>query len=192
MAASVLLGILAPLLSTTQDLPAHVASLLLSAGWLWAALAFLAGRTQTSRVASALLACASLIVAVIAYYVTKTVRGDYQTLDHRHPVLGAEYTDWSAVMSKILVWCLIAVVLGALLGLAGNFARSGGIRGLIPSLVVPAIAVVDASQRLRFDAPQQGHVAAATWAVVRYAALAAALILIARALLTWRRESSTA
>ncbi|MFF4653580.1 DUF6518 family protein [Streptomyces sp. NPDC001380] len=191
MAAGALLGILAPLLSATPGPPAHVASLVLSAGWAWAALAFAVGLTQTSRVASALLACAALVVAVIAYYVTKAACGDFQTLDPRNPVLGAVHTDWSAVVSKSLVWSVIAVVLGSLLGLAGNLAREGGLLGLLLRLVVPVIAVVDTSQRLRFDAPLQGHVAAATWTVVRCAAVVTALVLIGRTLLARRAQSRT-
>jgi len=191
MAAGALLGILAPLLSATPGLPTHVASLVLSAGWAWAALAFAVGLTQTSRVASAVLACASLVVAVIAYYATKTACGDFRTLDPHNPVLGVVHTDWWAVLSKSLVWCLIAVVFGSLLGLAGNLARGGGLRGLLPRLVVPVIAVVDTSQRLRFDAPLQGHVAAATWAVVRCAAVVAALVLIGHTLLARRGRSRT-
>ncbi|WP_157876069.1 hypothetical protein [Peterkaempfera griseoplana] len=189
MAAGALLGIVAPLLSAAPGLPAHVASLVLSAGWAWAALAFAVGLTQTSRVASAVLACASLVVAVIAYYVTKAASGDFRTLDPRNPVLGAVHTDWGTVVSKSLVWCVIAVVLGSLLGLAGNLAQGGGLPGLLLRLVVPVIAVVDTSQRLRFDAPLQGGVSATTWAVVRCAAVVTALVLIGHAIFARRGRS---
>ncbi|MEV5576365.1 hypothetical protein AB0L06_40575 [Spirillospora sp. NPDC052269] len=110
-----LLGIIAPMLSSGVGTVGQVASLVLSAGWAWAALAFAVGLSQTSRTASAAFGCIFLIAAVIAYYATKTARGDFQTMDIHNPVLGEVHTNWGGVLGKTLVWCAMAVVLGTLI-----------------------------------------------------------------------------
>lgn len=173
-----MLGILAPLLGTVGGSIGNAASLVLSAGWTWAALAFCVGLARKARMESVILASASLLVAVIAYYVTKLSHGEFLTADLNDPSGGATHVDWYGFLSKTVVWCIVACILGSLFGLAGNLARNRGLRGLPFRVLVPLVAIVDTSQRLQFDAPLQGPVAATTWTVIRLIAVAAILVLV--------------
>lgn len=59
-----------PLTGTVVGRTAKVLSLLLDAGWSWAALAVLAGRPAGSLVRGAIAGALSLVGATVAYYVT--------------------------------------------------------------------------------------------------------------------------
>jgi hypothetical protein len=190
LAAGVTLGILAPLLSAVGGSMAHAASLVLSAGWTWAALAFCIGLARRSKIESSILAAASLVVAVIAYYATKMSRGDFRSADLNDRTGRATHVDWGSFTSKALVWCIAACVIGSLLGLAGNLARNHGFQGLSFRVLVPVIAIIDTSQRLRYDAPLQGPVSTTTWSVVRLLAAALILVLIGHTVITRRFHSS--
>lgn len=78
-----------------------------------------------------------------------------------------------------------------MLGPAGNLARNPGLRGLPFRVLVPLLAVVEMSERLRVESPLQGSVVGATWTVVRMAALSALVALAGRAVMTWRRRPVT-
>ncbi|WP_405880676.1 hypothetical protein OG762_20065 [Streptomyces sp. NBC_01136] len=184
------LGTLAPLLGTVGSPIGHVADLILSAGWTWAALAFCVGLARKSRMESVILAPASLITAVIAYYVTKLGQGEFRTLDLNNPSATTTQIEWSAFLSKTVVWCIAACLLGSLLGLAGNLARNHGLRGLPFRVLVPLVAVVDTTQRLNFDAPLEGTVATTTWSVIRFIAVAVILALVGHTVITWRSRPS--
>jgi hypothetical protein len=190
LTAGALLGILAPLLGSGGSSASHVAGVVLSAGWAWAALAFCVGRARKSKTESVVLALASLTTAVVAYYVTKLCQGDFLAADLSDPSGRTTQVDWNAFLSKTVVWCVFAWFLGSLLGLAGNLARNQGIRGLPFRVLVPVVAVVDTSQRLQFDAPLQGSAAEVTWNVVRFMAVAAVLALVGHAVITRRSRAS--
>ncbi|WP_374223115.1 hypothetical protein [Streptomyces sp. FH025] len=190
LAAGAVLGILGPLLSAAGGSAGQAAGLVLSAGWAWAALAFGVGSARKSRVESVVLAFASLVVAVIAYYLTKLCQGEFRKVDLSDPTGGTTQIDWFGFSSKALVWCIFALLLGSLLGLVGNLARNHGLRGLPFRAVVPLVAIVDTSQRLDVDAPLQGAVATATWTVIRVLAAAAILALIGHTVLTRRSRPS--
>ncbi len=180
-----MLGILAPLLLAVGGSIGHVVDLVLSAGWAWAALAFCVGLARKSRMESAILASASLLMAVIAYYVTQAGQGVFLTADLNAPPRGTTQVDWQGFLSMMAFWCIVACVLGPFLGLAGNLARNHGLRGLPFRVLIPLVAIVDTSQRLYFDAPLQGQIATTTWSVIRLMAVAVILALVGHALITW-------
>ncbi|POX49840.1 hypothetical protein C3488_16305 [Streptomyces sp. Ru72] len=190
LTAGTLLGILGPLLLTTGGSAGRVASLVLSAGWSWAALAFCVGLARNSRTESVVLAPAALVAAVIAYYATKLRQGQFLAADLNDPTGRTTQVDWSGFLSKTVFWCIVACALGALLGLAGNLARRHGLRGLPFRLLIPLVAVVDTSQRLRFDAPLQGSVATTTWSVIRLVAVAVILAVAGHAVISSRSRPS--
>ncbi|WP_019075195.1 DUF6518 family protein [Streptomyces hokutonensis] len=180
--AGVALGVIAPLLETTDSSVGHVAHLVLSAGWSWAALAFCVGLAGKSRVKSAVLAPISLVVAVVAYYVTKLERGEFmEPVDLADPSRGT-HVYWAGFASKTIFWCVAAVFLGIILGLAGHLARNHGYRGLAFQVLIPLTAVVEMSMRLRSEAQLQGKLTGATWTVTLVLAVAAIVALVARAI----------
>ncbi len=182
LAAGVVVGIAGPLLGMSGDPVSHVASIVLSAGWAWAALAFCVGLTQRGKVQAAVLAPASLLVAVNAYYLTWMGQGRFQAADLSDRSGRMAFFDWGGFLSMTGFWSVCALVLGPLLGLAGNLARNRGFRGLPFQVLIPLIAIVDTSQRLRFEAPLTGPAATTTWTVIRLVAVAGILAL---SLLAW-------
>ncbi|MGW1898264.1 DUF6518 family protein [Streptomyces hirsutus] len=178
------LGVLGPLLINATDPVGHPVHLVLSAGWSWAALAFCVGLARESRVESVVLAVASLVTAVIAYYLTKLGQGHYLTLGRGDPS-GTPYVSWGDFASKTLFWCLVACVTGPVLALAGNLARDHGLRGLPFRMLVPVVAVVEMSKRLDVESSLQGPLVGATWSGVRLVAVAALVVLVGRAVMTW-------
>ncbi|MFD5494191.1 DUF6518 family protein [Streptomyces sp. NPDC127091] len=188
LTVGVVVGVLGPLLIDVTHPVGHAVHLVLSAGWSWAALAFCVGLTRKPRGEAVLLATASLVTAVIAYYLTKLGQGTYLTVDLDDPTGAAPYVLWSAFASKTLLWCGVACVTGPVLGLAGNLARNPGPRGLPFRMLVPLLAVVEMSERLGVEAPLQDPVVGATWTVVRMAAITALVALAGRAVMTWRRR----
>jgi hypothetical protein len=182
LALGAAVGILGPLLGAAGTAAGHMASLVLSAGWAWAALAFCVGLARESRLASAVLGVASLVVAVVAYYATKLGQGEFRASDISDRSGGTIYVNWHGFLSMTAIWCVVACVLGALLGLAGNLARNRGVRGLPFRLVVPLVAIVETSQRLHFEAEMQGSAVVTTWTVIRVLAGAGILVLV---VMTW-------
>ncbi|MEV4440330.1 DUF6518 family protein [Streptomyces sp. NPDC049577] len=185
-----IVGMLGPLLLSVDGPVAHVGNLVLAAGWAWAAMAFFVGLGRKSRIESAILAPASLVAGVIAYYVVEAVQGKFRMSDLRFPG-GVTKFDWNGFISMMGVWSLAACVFGPLLGLAGNLARNRGLRGLPYRLVIPLVAIVDTSIRLHSDAPLEGATSTATWSVIRLLAVAAIIVLVGHATITgWFRSST--
>lgn len=178
LSIGVTIGVVSPLLGAVESSIGQAVHLVLDAGWSWAALAFCVGLARKSRTESIVLASASLIVAVVAYYLTKLGQGEFLAADLSDLSGGATYTSWHSFLSKTVYWVTIACVLGPLLGWAGNMARKGGLRGLAFRLLVPVIAVIDTSERLRVEAALQGGVAEATWSAIRLVAVAVILVLV--------------
>ena len=116
-------------------------------------------------------------------------QGDFLKADLNDP--SRTQISWFDFGSMTVGWCVVACVVGPLLGLAGNLARNHGLRGLPFRVVVPLVAIVDTSQRLEFDAPLQGQVSATTWSVIRLMAVAAVVVvLVGHTLTTWRSRRS--
>ncbi|MER5518749.1 DUF6518 family protein [Streptomyces sp. NPDC002763] len=184
LAAGAALGFLGPLLETTDSSAGHIAHLVLAAGWSWAACAFLVGLARKSRIESATFAPASLITGVIAYYGTKLAQGEFLSADLDDPSQGA-HVHWVGFVSKTVGWCVAACVLGLVLGLAGNLARNRGLRGLPFRALIPVVAIVETSQRLRFESSLQGTLASTTWTVVCLLAAAALIVLVGDTLINW-------
>lgn len=180
LTAGAALGVLAPLLEMTSASPGHVAHLVLDAGWSWAALAFCAGLARKSRIESVILAPASLIAAVIAYYVTKLERGE---------ILAAGLND-PAFLTRTVGWSLAAAILGPILGLAGNLAMNRGFRGLPFRVLIPVMAIVETSQRIRFEASRQEAIAGTTWNATRLIAVAVVIVLVGHTVIKWWPRSS--
>ncbi|RFU86899.1 hypothetical protein DY218_09655 [Streptomyces triticagri] len=101
---------------------AKVLSLLLDAGWAWAALAVAMGFLAGAVGRGALSGATALIAATSAYY----------TVD----VLG-----WGAGTDAV-DWLVAGVPLGLLLGMVGAAARRPGVVGLVAALTVPVGAAV--------------------------------------------------
>ncbi|MFD9463034.1 DUF6518 family protein [Streptomyces sp. NPDC060027] len=172
LAAGAALGVLTRLLETNASTAGRATYLVLNEAWPWSALAFLAGLAVASRVASAAVAAASLAAAVAAYYV---VHSD---------------ATWAGVLSATLAWGAVALVVGPILGLMGNLARNPGLRGLPFRLMIPLLAVVETSARLRAEVSLQGPVGETAWTMTRLAAVAVCLALAAHAMLINRRHRS--
>jgi Family of unknown function (DUF6518) len=182
--AGVALGVLAPLLGTVEAPAVHALHLVLAAGWSWAALAFCVGLACKSRIKSAILAPASLTAGVIAYYVTKLGQGEYlEWVNLDDPSQGTQIY-WAGFLSKTLFWCVVAVVLGLLLGLAGNFGRNPGFRGLPFRVLISLVAIAETTMRLNVESSQQGAVASTTWSVTRLVAVAVIVILVGHGIRT--------
>ena len=130
---------------------------------------------------SVVLAVVSLVAAVLAYYVTMLVQGGFVKADLSDPTGRTVQLDWTGFLSNTVLWCIAAVVLGSGLGFCAHMARLRGLRGLPFRAVVPLVAVVDTSMRLRSDAPLQGSVAADTWSAVQLVAIGVILLMIAYA-----------
>jgi len=174
LTAGAVLGSLTRLLETSGATAGHAAYLVLNEAWSWSALAFCVGLACASRIASATLAAASLAAAAAAYYAVQLSHDDHTT--------SANF------LFATLAWGAVALVAGPILGLAGNLARKPGPRGLPPRLMIPLLAVVEASARLRAEVSEQGSVGETTWTITRLAAIAACLALATRAVLIKRRD----
>ena len=101
---------------------AKVLSLLMDAGWCWAALAvgmgWLAGTWARGVSAGAL----TLVGASVAYYVTDAY------------VLGEPF---SMFAGETLLWSVAGVLFGSVLGVVGAAIRRPGLLGLLAALTVP-------------------------------------------------------
>ncbi|WP_330265635.1 DUF6518 family protein [Streptomyces griseorubiginosus] len=177
LAAGVALGVAAPLLGTIEAPVIHSVHLVLSAGWSWAALAFCVGAGFRSRVRSAVVAGSALTTAVVAYYVTKLAQGDYREWVNLDDPSQGTHIYWAGFLSKTLFWGAAAVVLGLLLGLAGNLGRNSGLRGLAFRMLIPLTAIAETSMRLTVEAPLQSGTAGTTWNVTRLVAIGVIVLL---------------
>lgn len=99
-----------------------VLSLLLDAGWSWAALAVAVGWAAGSRVRGALGGLLALVAATVSYYVTDAYLWDAGT--------------------DMIVWLVVGLPLGLILGTVGALVRRPGLTGLIAALIVPVGAAV--------------------------------------------------
>ncbi|WP_406482617.1 hypothetical protein [Streptomyces sp. NBC_01615] len=99
-----------------------VLSLLLDAGWSWAALAVAVGWVAGSRVRGALGGLLALVAATVSYYVTDVYLWDACT--------------------DMIAWLVVGLPLGLILGTVGALARQPGMTGLIAALIVPTGAAV--------------------------------------------------
>ncbi|MCX5374938.1 DUF6518 family protein [Streptomyces sp. NBC_00091] len=170
----------------------HAASITFVSGWMYALIAFGAGRAARSKWGAALTAWGAQLVAVLAYYVTKAIQGDFRVPDFNDPANKAEFFGWNEFLSMIVVWCLFATVLGPLCGLAGHLSRSdsGPRRPLLRlpfRLLIPAVVIAETSMRLTYEAGgSDGAVVGPVWTVTRLVAAAAALLLVVIAIVTTR------
>ncbi|MGI5438856.1 DUF6518 family protein [Streptomyces shenzhenensis] len=192
LTAGAVFGVLAPLLEPVGIPVVHAIHLVLAAGWSWSALAFCVGLAQESRLRAAVLASVSLMAAVFAYYVTKLEKGKFQLLvDMKDPAQGTQ-VHWAGFLSATVIWCIAAAVLGPILGLAGNLAWDRGVGGLPFRVLIPVLAVVETSVRLRFEASSQGALAGTAWSVTRLVAVAVIAVLVAHVVIGRRRRSRPA
>ncbi|MFD4131353.1 hypothetical protein [Streptomyces goshikiensis] len=172
----------------------HVVHLVASAGWSWAALAFAVGWVSRSWRRALWLAPASLLVAVVAYYLVKMGQGEFRAFDLTlgNEPQGPMPIDWNGFLTHVVAWGAAALIFGPPLGWAGASAREPHLRGLASRLVVPLIAVVDMSLRLPGSPELDGAVATNTWTVVRILAVTACALLAAWAVHTTVRARRTA
>ncbi|MGP4004665.1 DUF6518 family protein [Streptomyces sp. 8N706] len=182
------LGASGPLLLSTGGQAGNAAHLTLSAGWAWAALAFLIGIFGRTKIQSASAGTTALVCAVLAYYLTKAGQGEYVSADLNDLTGQTTYFDWGVFISKLLAWFFFAFLLGPLLGFAGNLARNGPYR-LVFRLPVPLVVLVETSMRMQNEAAMQGQVATTTWSVTRMVAVIALVAIIVLSLLgNWRHR----
>ncbi|MFJ2897447.1 hypothetical protein ACIO87_21485 [Streptomyces sp. NPDC087218] len=107
----------APLKGTPGGKTAKVLSLLLDAGWAWAALAVAAGLLAGTLLRGALAGTLSLIAATAAYYLTDAYVADAE--------------------SAMAYWAVAALLFGPALGAVGAAVRRPGPVGLCAALTVP-------------------------------------------------------
>ncbi|MEV7188219.1 hypothetical protein [Kitasatospora sp. NPDC093102] len=112
----------APLAGTVWAGAARVFSLLLGAGWAWAALAVATGWLAGTWGRGALAGALSLIAATGAYYVTDApLRGEPLAL----------------YRGELALWWAASVLFGLALGAVGAAIRQPGTAGLLAALTVP-------------------------------------------------------
>lgn len=183
LAAGAALGFIAPTLEASGASGFRIAHLVLAAGWSWAALAFCVGLSHKSRFKSASLAPASLISGVVAYYVTKLEQGKFlEAVNLGDPSQGTQVY-WAGFASKTVGWCVAAAFLGFFLGLAGNLARKQGFRSLPFQVLIPLVAIVETTMRLRAEASLQGELASTVWSITRLGAVAVIVALVGRVMI---------
>ncbi|MEU6341616.1 hypothetical protein ABZ883_11795 [Streptomyces sp. NPDC046977] len=112
----------APLTGTVWAGAAKVLSLLMDAGWSWAALAVLVGAAARTPLQGALVGAVSLVAATGAYYATDSLVAD--------------------AGGGLVVWCVAALLFGSVLGAVGASTRRRGVAGLVASLTVPVGAAL--------------------------------------------------
>ncbi|MFI6638950.1 hypothetical protein [Streptomyces sp. NPDC050504] len=139
-------GLGEPLVGTVWGKGSKVLSLLMDAGWAWAALAVALGWLAGTWARGALAGVLSLVAASVAYYVTDAF------------ALGEPL---SLFRLELVVWSTAAVLFGSALGAVGAAARRPGLPGLLAALVVPVGA---AAQMVVM--PPRPHVTMTTTIVV--------------------------
>jgi hypothetical protein len=105
---------------------ARVVSLVLDAGWAWAALAVVAGWVARTPRQGAVAGVIALLTATTAYFTFDSV--------NRGEALGT-YT------AELLRWWLVSVSLGWALGMIGAYARRPDLLGSAAAVVVPLGAI---------------------------------------------------
>lgn len=153
---------------------AEIATLLLDAGWAWAALAVIAGALTRDRVAGAAAGALALIGATVTYYVS-----DSMLREEPLALYGPE----------LLRWSIAGVILGLALGAVGASIKDAGVIGLLAGLTVP----VGAAVQMIVLPPHSGAAVvnpAATWAqgIVFAAAAVAVAVVTARFVAGSRRR----
>ncbi|MFD9367575.1 hypothetical protein ACFWA6_07680 [Streptomyces sp. NPDC060020] len=183
LGAGGVIGALGALAGTFDGPVPHVVNLVFSAGWSWACLAFLIGYTRPSKTESAWLASTALAVGVVVYYLLKS-------LSPAAPIgMTSDGMSSEGMSSGILIWGMCAFVFGAPMGLFGNLARIPGIGGLSFRLLVPLIAFVETSARLKAEADAAGHFVEVTWSTIRVIAVLTAVALVAHTVWQWARSA---
>lgn len=129
--------------------------------WAWALFAFGVGWFIRRLGAAALLATAGLLLAVLAYYVSDAALGLNERLS----------------VTEILLWSVIALVVGPVMSALGSLARRPSRWSLLPGLAAPAVMAYFGLVLPSGNAQIQPW---AEWAVLGGAGLLA-LALVARA-----------
>ncbi|MFI6209376.1 DUF6518 family protein [Streptomyces sp. NPDC051041] len=182
-------GICSPLLSSTNG-PGLVVQAVLSSGWAYAALAFSVGMAGRGKASSALMGAISLAVAVVAYYVTQAGQGEFTSADLSDPTGQSQSFSWVEFLSMTSFWCVVALILGPILGVAGYFARKGPYR-VACRILIPLVVIAELSMRLGNEASRQASAVVTTWSTVRAIAVAAVIIVMGYAIFgNWRRRSA--
>jgi hypothetical protein len=146
---------------------AEFASLILDAGWAWAATAVLVGRLVSrpgrpvpDLLRSALAGGLALVCATAAYYAVDLLfDGDVW---------------WSGTTRY---WLIGSVLLGPPLGAAGALTRSPGPAGIVAALVVPVGAAL---QMVILPPPAESRMAVPVQVVVWFAAALAVVFVVGR------------
>ncbi|GAA3374940.1 hypothetical protein GCM10020367_40750 [Streptomyces sannanensis] len=120
-------GFGAPLTGTVWASAAKVLSLLMDAGWAWAALAVAMGWLAGTRARGASAGALALIAATGAYYVT-------DAFTREEPL--ASYA------TETVMWCTAGLLFGLVLGAVGATIRRPGLVGMLAALTVPVGAAV--------------------------------------------------
>ncbi|MDX2706537.1 hypothetical protein PV350_27335 [Streptomyces sp. PA03-6a] len=115
-------GLGAPITGTLWGGAAKMLSLLLDAGWSWAALAVAAGLLAGTPARGMPAGPLALVAATATY----------SAMDHLLVNAG----------SDVLVWAVVAVFFGPFLGMTGAAIRRPGLTGLLAALTVPVGAAV--------------------------------------------------
>lgn len=108
--------------SVLDDSPRRVASLVVNSGAAWAGAGVLGGWLLGSALRGLAGGPVALVTAVVAYYLLGAA-------------VGSETPDGSA--DQIVLFSLVALVVGPVLGVVGGTIRRRGVLGLIAALVVP-------------------------------------------------------
>ncbi|WP_158677753.1 hypothetical protein [Streptomyces sp. SPB074] len=180
-------GVLGPVLSEVHNPAIHVAHVVLSAGWFYAALAYFSGVGASGRLRAAVTGTGALVVAVIAYYVTKAAQGTFTNADLSDHTGNTTYFSWDNFLSKILIWVCLSLLLGTLLGVAGASAWNAR-SGVIWRLVIPCIALAETVMRLQVRSPSVETVNVYTWYVVLGISIVAAIGVVVHWALHLRRK----
>ncbi|TLM80827.1 hypothetical protein [Pseudarthrobacter sp. NamE5] len=174
-------ALVAGLNAVSRAHPALVAlSQVLGVGWSWAGLGVLAGAYAVRR--PAMTAIATLLFAVVGYYLTDLWNGVYTHNDPDDPVYYVDptqarvITSWDGLVGDISFWGVAAVAFGLMLGPVGAVAVRSNWWGLLCRLVVPIGATVEMFVlRLPLELQLQPRpVVVATMVVVGLAGLIAA------------------
>ncbi|WP_330240000.1 DUF6518 family protein [Streptomyces sp. NBC_00525] len=180
LGAGLVLGLAGPVAGKFDNTLCEALSVVFSGGWPWACYAFVVGLLRRSRIESALLAATGLAVGVMAYY-------GFKDLYPAVPVGLEAGTAGDGVSSRVFVWGTAAFIFGAPVGLAGNFARTPGVGGLLLRLLIPLIAYIETSQRLHTEADARDAIVGITWATIRVAACLAGAFFVGQAARNWWR-----
>jgi hypothetical protein len=164
LALGAVVGVLSSLANAASSPVGVAASLVLNAGWAWAAVPVAAGWCAGTWRAGAVAGVLALAVTTTAYYVTDSFL--------RHEPIGM-------YRHEMRYWWLAGVGFGSLLGGVGGLVRRPGVLGLLAGLTVPVGAAVEMAWLPRWDAtsmpPTLDAVRVVVWAA---AALAAGLVLV--------------